>query len=156
MSASQPSDAKVVVVPLPKNTIGITFGVSGFKRTAAWLQRTNTYLLDTNYLVIDPQAVWDAPEENSRFNITTIVPPSFSDPDPAVLSVGPYTEDRYIGVYLSHKAPSDTDYVSSDPKHDYHEFQIGGQNAIRFTMVNAEDGGDTDYHDAVVGVAVVS
>ncbi|KAJ7822998.1 hypothetical protein B0H14DRAFT_3088949 [Mycena olivaceomarginata] len=141
--ASQPSDAKVVVVPLPKNTIGITFG----QRTAAWLQRTNTYLLDTNYLVIDPQAVWDAPEETAD----SILPQSSP-------YVGPYTEDRYIGVYLSHKAPSDTDYVSSDPKRlrTYHEFQIGGQNAIRFTMVNAEDGGDTDYHDAVVGVAVVS
>ncbi len=51
-------------------------------------------------------------------------------------------------------------------------FKIGGKHAISFTMVrvtlqitrrhtsqvllqvNAEDGGDSDYHDTVVGVAV--
>ncbi|KAJ7472880.1 hypothetical protein B0H11DRAFT_2236759 [Mycena galericulata] len=149
---SMPTEAQVVVVPLPKKTIGITFG----QRTAAWLQRSNTYLLDTDHLVLDPQAVWDAPEDNSRFKITTIIPASALDLDPAVLSVGPYNEDRYIAVYVSHMAPNDTDYVSSTPKFDYHEFKIDGKDAIKFTMVNAEDGGDQDYHDTVVGIAVLS
>ncbi|KAJ7512146.1 hypothetical protein B0H11DRAFT_2213945 [Mycena galericulata] len=140
---SMPTEAQVVVVPLPKKTIGITFG----QRTAAWLQRSNTYLLDTDHLVLDPQAVWDAPEDNSRFKITTIIPASALDLDPAVLSVGPYNEDRYIAVYVSHMALNDT---------DYHEFKIDGKDAIKFTMVNAEDGGDEDYHDTVVGIAVLS
>ncbi|KIM46734.1 hypothetical protein M413DRAFT_261550 [Hebeloma cylindrosporum] len=144
-----PSNATVVVVPLPKKTVGIVFG----QRTAQFLQRYNTYLLDSNNVVIDPQAVWDAPSDNGRFFITEIVPKGFAQ-DPAVLSVGPFNDDRNIAVYCSHKRPGDSSYTQSDPHHSYYEFKIGSKNAISFTMVNAEDGGDSDYHDTVVGVAV--
>ncbi|KAF8641300.1 hypothetical protein AX16_010079 [Volvariella volvacea WC 439] len=149
--ADGPSDAKVVVVPLPKKTVGIVFG----QRTAAWSQRYNSYLLNTDHIVIDPQAVWDAPSDNSRFLITQVIPPGVA-PDPSVLGVGPFDDDRYIAVYCSHKRQGSEKFEQSDPKHEYQNFTIGGKKAISFTMVHAEDGGDQDYHDTVVGVAVVA
>ncbi|KAF8968938.1 hypothetical protein BDZ97DRAFT_2072645 [Flammula alnicola] len=149
-AAGGPSDATVVVIPLPKNTVGVVFG----QRLAEYLQRCNTYLLDTNNLVIDPQAVWDAPAASSRFLISQIVPSGFAQ-DPSVLCVGPFNEDRNIAVYCSHKKAGDSAYKQSEPKHSFYEFKIGSKNAISFTMVNAEDGGDSDFHDTVVGVAVV-
>ncbi|KAF8901374.1 hypothetical protein CPB84DRAFT_1777703 [Gymnopilus junonius] len=130
-----PSDATVVIVGLPKNNVGIVFG----QRTAEWLQRYNTYLLNTNNIVIDPQALWDAPSDNGRFLISQIVPGGF-DKDPSV----------------SAWKPSSSGFVQSDTKHSFHEFKIGNKTAITFTMVNAEDGGDSDFHDTVVGVAVAS
>ncbi|KIM40799.1 hypothetical protein M413DRAFT_28554 [Hebeloma cylindrosporum] len=151
--AEGPSDATVVGVPLPKGTIGIVFG----QRTADYAQRYNTYIVDDDSIVREPQVVWDALTENSRFEITKIVPSSYKPPitDPNVMSVGPFEEDLHIAVHLSHKGPNDTEYKESIPQHDYHDFLIGGKNAISFTMINGEDGADKDNHDTVVGVAVV-
>jgi hypothetical protein len=67
----------------------------------------------------DEQAVWDAPTKSSRFNITNFLPKSLSIPDTNVLSVGPFSEDRSIAVYLSHKAPGKTDYEESTPNHQF-------------------------------------
>ncbi|KAI3622458.1 hypothetical protein WG66_015002 [Moniliophthora roreri] len=145
-----PSDAKVVAVPLPAKTVGVVFG----QRTAEWRQRYNTYLLDANNLVIDPQAVWDSQSSNARFFISQSVPSNA--PDPNVLSIGPFNDDRKIAVYCSHLRDGSSDFQQSDPKHSFNNFTIGGKNAIAFTMINAEDGGDSDYHDTVVGVAVLS
>ncbi|KAF8888468.1 hypothetical protein CPB84DRAFT_1964201 [Gymnopilus junonius] len=150
-TAGGPSDATVVIVGLPKKNVGIVFG----QRTAQWLQRYNTYLLNTDNIVINPQALWDAPSDNGRFLISQIVPPGAAE-DPSVLCMGPYTEDRNIAVYCSHKKAGSGSFVESDTKHSFHEFKIGSKTAIAFTMVNAEDGGDSDYHDTVVGVAVAS
>ncbi|EDR01303.1 uncharacterized protein LACBIDRAFT_312229 [Laccaria bicolor S238N-H82] len=124
------------------------------QRTAEWVQRYNTYVLDTNYFVKDPQALWLAPSDNSRFDIAEIKPPDFVDKDPAVLSIGPFNDDNYIAVYTSHQKPGEKNFAPSDPHHSSYDFTIGGKNAISFTLVNAEDGGDSDYHDTVVGVAV--
>ncbi|KIJ95965.1 hypothetical protein K443DRAFT_107967 [Laccaria amethystina LaAM-08-1] len=107
-----PTEAKVVVIPLPAKTIGIIFG----QRTAEWVQRYNTYVLDINYFVKDPQAVWQAPTGNSRFDITSIQPAGF-DKDPAVLSIGPYNDDNYIAVYTSHLKPGQQSFAPSDPHH---------------------------------------
>ncbi|KAH9477932.1 hypothetical protein JR316_0010164 [Psilocybe cubensis] len=165
-SCNGPSNATVVVVPLPKKTVGVIFG----QMIAEWPQRFNTYLLDVNdNIVMDPQVLWDARSDGSRFNVTEIVPQSAMPMDSHVLSLGPYNEDRNIAIYCSHKKAGQSSYTQSDPRHTF----IGGKNAITFTMVkpvifqqfgpiidcsylqiNAEDGGDTDYHDTVVGVAV--
>ncbi|PPQ85027.1 hypothetical protein CVT25_010416 [Psilocybe cyanescens] len=145
-----PSDATVVVVPLPKNTVAIVFG----QMIAEWKQRFNTYLLDTDNIVIDPQVVWDATTNGSRFDITKVVPQSIVPPDPHVFSIGPYSQDYNIAVYCSHKRPGAGSFAQSDPRHTFNSFKIGSKNAVTFTMVHAEDGGDTDYHDTVVGVAV--
>ncbi|KAH9477931.1 hypothetical protein JR316_0010163 [Psilocybe cubensis] len=146
-----PSDADVVLVPFPKNTVGVIFG----QMIAEWPQRFNTYLTDsdTNF-VEDPQVLWDANKDGSRFNVTAVQPTSAKPLDPNVFSLGPYTEDRYIAIYCSHKAPGDSSFKPSEPKYTFESFQIGGKNAITFTMVHAEDGGDTDFHDTVVGVSV--
>jgi len=68
------------------------------QRNAEYLQRFNTYLLNSDGIVVDPQAVWDAPSADSRFFISKIVPDQVVQ-DPAVLSVGPFNEDRYIFIY---------------------------------------------------------
>ncbi|KAI3605217.1 hypothetical protein WG66_013175 [Moniliophthora roreri] len=144
-----PSDAKVVAVPFPKKTVGIIFS----QRTGtSSRQHLNTYLLDVNNTILEPQALWDAPDRNSRFSIIQSLPVNFA-PDPHVLTVGPFNDDRKIVVYCSHLA-HDGSYQQNDPKHDFHNFTIGSKNAIAFTMINSEDGGDTDYHDSVTGVAV--
>ena len=106
-----PTDAKVVVIPLPAKTIsGLIFGACASisrlmyqpshsrgiqQRTAEWVQCYNTSVFDTNYFVKDPQALWQAPSDNSRFDITEIKPPGF-DKDPAVLSIGSFNDDNYI------------------------------------------------------------
>ncbi|KAK7005884.1 hypothetical protein R3P38DRAFT_3326369 [Favolaschia claudopus] len=151
---SGPTDAHVVVVPLPKNTFGVVFG----QRTAGWLQGFNSYVLDSDHLPVDVSALWVAPSsEQSRAMITKIVPEHLAK-DPSVLSVGPFMDDRYIAVLATHQKPGDDKLVPSDPKFQYHSFKIGSETkpTVVFTMVNAEDGGDADYHDTVVGVAVVS
>ncbi|KAJ4490581.1 hypothetical protein J3R30DRAFT_3423083 [Lentinula aciculospora] len=148
-SGQQPQEVAAVLVPLPKNTTATVFG----QRIALWPQRFSTYLLDSNELVVNPQAIWDAPTESSSFSITGIVPSGFA-PDTRVLSVGPFTSERYIAVVCSHKRVGQSDYTSSAPQHSFKSFDIKGQNAMSFTMVNAEDGGDSDFHDTVVGVAV--
>lgn len=201
-----PSEAKVIAVPLPKDTVGIIFGVSwrvslpmchlshrcwGLQqRTAYYVQRFNTYILNPNNLVEDPQAVWEAPNDESRFMIVDIVPPGF-DKDPNVLSVGPFPDDRQIAIYCSHVNPDTGKYESSDPHFSYvrlsqccislttslsnlsawfrdwrqvcHLFYYGEYciedcgwwGKVRISIqINAEDGGDSDYHDTVVGVAV--
>ncbi|KAK7005888.1 hypothetical protein R3P38DRAFT_3040205 [Favolaschia claudopus] len=149
-----PSEAKVVAVPLPKKTFGVIFG----QRTAGWTQGFNSYLLDSNYLPLEPSALWVADESDEcRAMVTQIVPPGFAK-DPSVFSVGPFSDDRYIAILATHKGPKDSQLVASDPKFQYHAFTIGSETkpAVRFTMINAEDGGDSDYHDLVVGVAVVA
>ena len=166
-----PTEAKVVVIPLPAKTIGIIFGVRRSiswlmhhrshsrgiqQRTAGWVQRYNTYVLDTNYFVKDPQALWQAATDNSRFDITEIKPPGF-DKDPAVLSIGPFNDDNYIAVYTSHLKPGQQTFAPSDPHHSsvrpaplrcilvgdlihccqfQYDFTIGGKNAISFTLVS--------------------
>jgi len=111
--------------------VGIIFGVCGsiswlmYHRshsrgiqqcTAEWVQRYNTYVLDTNYFVKDPQALWLAPGANSHFDITEIKPPGF-DKDPAVLSIGPFNDDNYLTVYTSHLKPGEKNFAPSDPHH---------------------------------------
>ncbi|KIM40801.1 hypothetical protein M413DRAFT_11598 [Hebeloma cylindrosporum] len=127
---NKPSNATVAVVPLPKDTIGIVFG----QRISEYSQRYNTYITDADGVVLDPQAVWDAPSESSRFKITKSVPASFIIPDPNVLSIGPFKEDRHIGIYFSHKKIGDSEYEESVAQHSTYEFKIGGENAITFTM----------------------
>ena len=86
------------------------------QRTAEWIQRFDTYVLDINYFVKDPQAVWQAPTDKSRFDITEIQPAGF-DKDPAVLSIGPFNDDNYIAVYTSHWKPGEQNFAPSDPHH---------------------------------------
>ncbi|PPQ71685.1 hypothetical protein CVT26_007652 [Gymnopilus dilepis] len=149
--AGGPSSATVVVVGLPKDNVAVVFG----QRTSEWPQRFNTYLLDTDNIVINPQALWDAHSDKSRFLISQVVPTGF-DKDPSVLCMGPYTEDRNIAVYVSHQKPGSGGFTQSDAQTSYHDFKIGNKTAITFTMINAEDGGDSDYQDTVVGVAVAA
>ncbi|KIM40800.1 hypothetical protein M413DRAFT_11597 [Hebeloma cylindrosporum] len=144
----------IAVVPLPKDTIGIVFG----QRISEYPQRYNTYIADADGIVLEPQAVWDAPSESSRFKITKSVPASLIIPDPKILSIGPFKEDRHIGIYFSHKKPGDSEYEESVPQHSTYDFKIGGESAITFTMVNVDDGSGCGpgFQDTVLGVAVVS
>ncbi|KAJ3892537.1 hypothetical protein GG344DRAFT_75849 [Lentinula edodes] len=149
LSGQEPEIVTAVLVPLPKDTNAAVFG----QRIALWPQRFNSYLLDSNEIVVDPQAVWDAPAESSQFAVTTIVPSGFAL-DNRFLSVGPFPDDRYIAIVCSHKRAGQSQYAPSTPTFSSKHFNIKGHKALSFTMVNAEDGGDTDYHDTVVGVAV--
>jgi hypothetical protein len=87
------------------------------QRTSEYLQRYNTYIVDADGIVLDPQAVWDASTDGDRFSISNIVPKYFKAPDPNVLSVGPFDKDYQIGIYFSHKGPEDTRYEESVPQH---------------------------------------
>ncbi|KAF8185435.1 hypothetical protein BJ912DRAFT_973467, partial [Pholiota molesta] len=131
--ANGPSSAKVILIPLPKNTVGILFG----QMLAAWPQRFNTYLLDTNNIVVNPQVVWDASSDGSRFDVSQVVPMNLLPQDKNVFSVGPFSEDRNLAVYCSHKKAGATSYTESDPRHSFQAFKIGNKNAISFTMVSA-------------------
>ncbi|KAF8168688.1 hypothetical protein BJ912DRAFT_1149652 [Pholiota molesta] len=62
---------------------------------AEWPQCFNTYLLDTNNVVVNPQV------------------------DKNVFSVGPFAEDRDIAVYCSHKKAGATSFTDSDPRHSF-------------------------------------
>lgn len=86
---------------------------------AEWAQRFNTYLLDTNNIVIDPQVLWDASSSGSRFGVTDVVPPNLVPADKNVFSIGPLTEDRNIAVYCSHRRPGSNQYMESDPRHTF-------------------------------------
>lgn len=124
------------------------------QRIAMWPQRFNSYLLNSSEIVVDPQAVWDAPAENSQFAVTTIVPSGFA-PDNRFLSVGPFSDDRYIAIVCSHKKAGQSHYAPSTPTFssvrssssdsDFIEvnkcilqkhFNIEGHKALSFTMVS--------------------
>ncbi|KAJ3768990.1 hypothetical protein FB446DRAFT_791800 [Lentinula raphanica] len=148
-AGEEPEDVQAVLVPLPKDTTGTVFG----QRIAEYPQRFNTYLLDSNDFVVNPQAVWDAPTASSQFAITNINPSGFAL-DNRALFVGPFNDDHFIAVVCTHKKPGSGEYISSTSQYSFNSFKIQGKNAMSFTMVNAEDGGDSDFHDTVVGVAV--
>lgn len=99
---------------------------------AEWPQRFNTYLLDTsNNIVLDPQVLWDASSDGSRFDITEVVPKSALPPDPNVFSLGPYNEDRNIAVYCSHKKSGQQSYTQSDPRHTFVSLASAGGTRIK-------------------------
>ncbi|KAF9522106.1 hypothetical protein CPB83DRAFT_840750 [Crepidotus variabilis] len=153
LSADYGAEAKnvdIIAIPFPKNTIATVFG----QMTAEWEQCFNSYILDLNYIVVGTQAVWDAKSNGTRFQVTATQPTGVAPPDPTVFNFGPFNEDRYVGIYCAHIDPTSSKLVWSSTKEQHYTFQIGSKNAIAFTMVNAEDGGDEDYHDTVVGVAV--
>jgi hypothetical protein len=86
---------------------------------AARPQRFNTYLLDTNNIVVNPQVVWDASSDGSRFDVSQVVPMNLLPQDKNVFSVGPFAEDRNLAVYCSHKKAGATSYTESDPRHSF-------------------------------------
>ncbi|EDR04236.1 uncharacterized protein LACBIDRAFT_330726 [Laccaria bicolor S238N-H82] len=117
--ADGPSDAKVVVIPLPAKLSALSSDGGIQQRTGAeWAQRYNTYVFDTDYIVIDPQAIWDPPSDNSRFLITKIVPSEF-DQNPTVLSIGPFNDDNYVAIHCSHLRPGQKNFINSDPHHSF-------------------------------------
>ncbi|KIK62850.1 hypothetical protein GYMLUDRAFT_492469 [Collybiopsis luxurians FD-317 M1] len=142
-------DIHVIVLPFPKATNAVVFG----QRIAAWPQFFNTYILDSNKQFVSVQAFWTAPNESSEFQITASQPGNIA-PNPIVLTLPSSNEDRYIAVYATHTPPGSSELKPSDMKHEHNNFLIGGKKAIDFTMIHAEDGGDLDYHDTVVGVSV--
>jgi hypothetical protein len=86
---------------------------------AEWPQCFNTYLLDTNNVVVNPQVVWNASSDWIRFDITQVVPMNLLPQDKNVFSVGPFAEDRDIAVYCSHKKAGATSFTDSDPRHSF-------------------------------------
>ncbi|KIK66948.1 hypothetical protein GYMLUDRAFT_37989 [Collybiopsis luxurians FD-317 M1] len=142
-------DIHVIVLPFPKATNAVVFG----QRIAQWAQFFNTYILDSNKQFISVQAFWTAPSDPSEFRITGSQPSSIA-PNPIVLTLPSSKEDRYIAVYATHTPPGSSELKASDMKHEHvsHVFEHSRSKVV--IQIHAEDGGDSDYHDTVVGVSV--
>jgi hypothetical protein len=90
-------------------------------KPTSWTQKFNSYIVDKDNIVVSPQAVWTAASEG-RFNITKLVPPNNAQ-DPFVLSVGPFTDDYKIAIFISHLKPGDSNFTESKMQEQYVSIQ---------------------------------
>ncbi len=89
--------------------------------TAAWAQRFTTYLLDKddNVISTDPKVIWDSTTDHSRFDVTSVIPASFSPPDKNVFSISKSNVDRKIAVHCQHKKTGESEFKESDPQNSF-------------------------------------